>query len=174
MKPQMKIGFNCSSCDLFHAGHVTMMKMEKQLCDYLIVALQVDPTIDRPGVKNKPVQSVYERYVQLQGCKYVDEILVYETEADLLNLLQTQNIDVRFLSEEYKDRDFTGKQYCIDNGVELFFHLRRHQYSSTELRNRVYTLEKKKRDEKIENKVDQYSPELLEKYSLKDNDQGKM
>ena len=106
-----------------------MMKMEKQLCDYLIVALQVDPTIDRPGVKNKPVQSVYERYVQLQGCKYVDEILVYETEADLLNLLQTQNIDVRFLSEEYKDRDFTGKQYCIDNGIELFFHLRRHQYS---------------------------------------------
>ena len=171
---KMKIGFNCSSCDLFHAGHVTMMKMEKQLCDYLIVALQVDPTIDRPGVKNKPVQSVYERYVQLQGCKYVDEILVYETEADLLNLLQTQNINVRFLSEEYKDRDFTGKQYCIDNGVELFFHLRRHQYSSTELRNRVYTLEKKKRDENIENNVDQYSPELLEKYSLKDNDQGKM
>ena len=170
----MKIGFNCSSCDLFHAGHVTMMKMEKQLCDYLIVALQVDPTIDRPGVKNKPVQSVYERYVQLQGCMYVDEILVYETEADLLNLLQTQNIDVRFLSEEYKDRDFTGKQYCIDNGVELFFHLRRHQYSSTELRNRVYTLEKKKRDEKIENNVEQYSPELLEKYSLKENDQGKM
>ena len=174
MKPQMKIGFNCSSCDLFHAGHVTMMKMEKQLCDYLIVALQVDPTIDRPGVKNKPVQSVYERYVQLQGCKYVDEILVYETEADLLNLLQTQNIDVRFLSEEYKDRDFTGKQYCIDNGIELFFHLRRHQYSSTELRNRVYELEKKKRDEKIENNVEQYSPELLEKYSLKENDQGKM
>ena len=170
----MKIGFNCSSCDLFHAGHVTMMKMEKQLCDYLIVALQVDPTIDRPGVKNKPVQSVYERYVQLQGCKYVDEILVYETEADLLNLLQTQNINVRFLSEEYKDRDFTGKQYCIDNGIELFFHLRRHQYSSTELRNRVYELEKKKRDEKIESSVEQYSPELLEKYSLKENDQGKM
>ena len=170
----MKIGFNCSSCDLFHAGHVTMMKMEKQLCDYLIVALQVDPTIDRPGVKNKPVQSVYERYVQLQGCKYVDEILVYETEADLLNLLQTQNINVRFLSEEYKDRDFTGKQYCIDNGIELFFHLRRHQYSSTELRNRVYELEKKKRDEKVESNVEQYSPELLEKYSLKENDQGKM
>ena len=170
----MKIGFNCCSCDLFHAGHVTMMKMEMQLCDYLIVALQVDPTIDRPGVKNKPVQSVYERYVQLQGCKYVDEILVYETEADLLNLLQTQNIDVRFLSEEYKDRDFTGKQYCIDNGIELYFHLRRHQYSSTELRNRVYTLEKKKRDEKVESNVEQYSPELLEKYSLKENDQGKM
>jgi len=170
----MKIGFNCSSCDLFHAGHVTMMKMEKQLCDYLVVALQVDPTIDRPGVKNKPVQSVYERYVQLQGCKYVDEILVYETEADLLNLLQTQNINVRFLSEEYKDRDFTGKQYCIDNGIELFFHLRRHQYSSTELRNRVYEMEKKKRDENVENNVEQYSPQLLEKYSLKENDHGKM
>ena len=83
----MKVGFNCSSCDLFHAGHVTMMKMEKEMCDYLKVALQVDPTIDRPGIKNKPVQSIYERYVQLQGCKYVDEILVYETEADLLNLI---------------------------------------------------------------------------------------
>ena len=160
----MKIGFNCSSCDLFHAGHVTMMKMEKQMCDYLIVALQVDPTIDRPGVKNKPTQSVYERYVQLQGCKYVDEILVYETEADLLNLIQTQILHIRFLSEEYKDRDFTGKQYCIDNGIELYFHMRRHQYSSTELRNRVYELEKKKREEKVEEKVDQYSPELLDKY----------
>ena len=160
----MKIGFNCSSCDLFHAGHVTMMKMEKQMCDYLIVALQVDPTIDRPGVKNKPTQSVYERYVQLQGCKYVDEILVYETEADLLNLIQTQILHIRFLSEEYKDRDFTGKQYCIDNGIELYFHMRRHQYSSTELRNRVYELEKKKREEKVEEKVDQYSPELLNKY----------
>ena len=160
----MKIGFNCSSCDLFHAGHVTMMKMEKQMCDYLIVALQVDPTIDRPGVKNKPTQSVYERYVQLQGCKYVDEILVYETEADLLNLIQTQTLHIRFLSEEYKDRDFTGKQYCIDNGIELYFHMRRHQYSSTELRNRVYELEKAKREEKIEEKVEQYSPKLLNKY----------
>ena len=134
------------------------------MCDYLIVALQVDPTIDRPGVKNKPTQSVYERYVQLQGCKYVDEILVYETEADLLNLIQTQTVHIRFLSEEYKDRDFTGKQYCIDNGIELYFHMRRHQYSSTELRNRVYELEKKKREEKVEEKVDQYSPELLNKY----------
>ena len=160
----MKIGFNCSSFDLFHAGHVTMLKMEKELCDYLKVALQVDPTIDRPGVKNKPTQSVYERYVQLQGCKYVDEILVYETEADLLNMLQTQTIDVRFLSEEYKDRDFTGKQYCIDNGIELYFHLRRHQYSSTELRNRVYQLEKVKRSENVEESVEQYSPKLLDKY----------
>ena len=164
----MKIGFNCSSFDLFHAGHVTMLKMEKQMCDYLIVALQVDPTIDRPGIKNKPIQSVYERYVQVQSCKYVDEILVYETESDLLNMIMTQTIDVRFLSEEYKDRDFTGKQYCIDNGIELVFHKRQHQYSSTELRNRVYDLETKKREIKSEEKSqEQYSPELLEKYKQK-------
>ena len=143
-----------------------MLKMEKEMCDYLKVALQVDPTIDRPGVKNKPVQSVYERYVQLQACKYVDEILVYETEADLLNLIQTQTIDIRFLSEEYKDRDFTGKQYCTDNGIELFFHLRRHQYSSTELRNRVYLLEQQKKSESDVVAPEQYSPEILTKYGL--------
>ena len=107
----MKIGFNCSSFDLLHAGHVTMLKMEREMCDYLKVALQTDPTIDRYGAKNKPVQSIYERYVQLQACKYVDEILVYDTEAELLNLLQTQTIHIRFLSEEYLNRDFTGKQY---------------------------------------------------------------
>ena len=169
----MKIGFNCSSFDLFHAGHVTMLKMEKRLCDYLIVALQVDPTVDRPGIKNKPIQSVYERYVQLQGCKYVDEILVYETEEDLLNLIQTQNIDVRFLSEEYKDRDFTGKQYCIDNGIEIHYHLRKHKYASSELRNRVYSLEKKKREQTVQgaetniDELEQYSPKLLEKYNQK-------
>ena len=160
----MKIGFNCSSCDLFHAGHVTMLKMEKHMCDHLIVALQVDPTIDRPGIKNKPTQSVYERYVQLQGCKYVDEILVYETENDLLNLIKTQTIHIRFLSEEYKNIDFTGKQYCIDNGIEIHFHKREHQYSSTELRNRVYELERQKREEKGIKDIKQYSPEILGKY----------
>jgi len=164
----MKIGFNCSSFDLFHAGHVTMLKMEKEMCDYLKVALQVDPTIDRPGIKNKPVQSVYERYVQLQACKYVDEILVYETEDDLINLIKTQTMHIRFLSEEYKDRDFTGKQYCIDHGIELHFHLRKHKYSSTEIRNRVYTLEEAKRSEKVQDEVlEQYSPKLLNKYGVK-------
>lgn len=157
----MKIGFNCSSFDLFHAGHVTMLKIEKSMCDYLKVALQVDPTIDRPGSKNKPIQSVYERYVQLQACKYVDEILVYETEEDLLNLLKTQAINVRFLSEEYKDRDFTGKQYCIENGIELFYHPRRHIYSSSELRNRVFDLESKKRIEPNIADIPQHSTELL-------------
>ena len=140
----MKIGFNCSSFDLFHAGHVTMLKMEKEMCDYLKVALQVDPTVDRPGIKNKPVQSIYERYVQLQGCKYVDEILVYQTEQDLLNLIQTQTIHIRFLSEEYLNRDFTGKQYCLNNGIDLHYHKRQHQYSSSDLRKRVYQLELEK------------------------------
>jgi glycerol-3-phosphate cytidylyltransferase len=154
----MKIGFNCSSFDLFHAGHVTMLKMEKQMCDYLIVALQVDPTIDRPGAKNKPAQSVYERYVQLQACKYVDEILVYETEYDLLQLLMTQTIDIRFLSEEYLNRDFTGKQYCMDNGIELHYHKRQHDYSSSDLRRRVAKLE----NMKVEHETTlQHDPSLI-------------
>ena len=164
----MKIGFNCSSFDLFHAGHVTMLKMEKDLCDWLIVALQVDPTIDRPGIKNKPIQSVYERYVQVQGCRYVDEILVYETEEDLLNMIKTQRMDIRFLSEEYENRDFTGKQYCIDNGIEIHYHKRQHKYSSTELRKRVHHLEELKRTETlIEGPADQHSPELLQHYEDK-------
>ena len=159
-----KVGFNCSSWDLFHAGHVTMLKMEKELCDYLMVALQVDPTIDRPGIKNKPIQSIYERYVQLQACKYVDEILVYSTEYDLMQLLMTQTIHIRFLSEEYLNRDFTGKQYCIQNGIELHYHKREHEYSSTELRNRVYSLEKQKRElVEQETSLPQHSPELIKK-----------
>lgn len=160
----MKIGFNCSSFDLLHAGHVTMLKMEKQLCDYLIVALQVDPTIDRPGIKNKPAQSVYERYVQLQACKYVDEILIYETEFDLLQLLQTQTIHIRFLSEEYLNRDFTGKQYCIDNGIELYYHKRQHIYSSSELRSRIHELEEQKKIFSKESEILQHSTELIKKY----------
>lgn len=142
----MIIGFNCSSFDLLHAGHVTMLKMEKQLCDYLIVGLQCDPTIDRPGIKNKPVQTIYERYVQVQAVKYVDEILVYNTEDDLLNLLKTHRIDIRFLSDEYINRDFTGKQYCIDNNIKLHYHQRQHPYGSTELRNRTYNAEAELRE----------------------------
>jgi len=134
--------------------------MEKQLCDYLIVALQIDPTIDRPGTKNKPVQSAYERYVQLQACKYVDEILIYETEYDLLQLLMTQKIDIRFLSEEYLNRDFTGKQWCMNNGIELYYHKRQHDYSSSELRARTAKLENAK-DKESGKSLPQYSPELI-------------
>jgi glycerol-3-phosphate cytidylyltransferase len=160
----MKIGFNCSAFDLLHTGHITMLKKEKELCDYLKVALQVDPTIDRPGVKNKPVQSVYERYVQLQACRYVDEILVYETEQDLLNLLMTQDIHIRFLGDEYREKNYTGKQYCMDHGIELYYHSRKHPYSSTELRNRVYSLEKIKRETPEPETLPQHSPYLLDKY----------
>jgi len=135
--------------------------MEKQLCDYLIAALQIDPTIDRPGIKNKPIQSCYERYVQLQACKYVDEILVYETEFDLLQLIKTQAMHIRFLSEEYKDRDFTGKQYCLDNNIELYYHKRQHIYSSSELRARTAKFESlTERDSNIIAPL-QYSPELV-------------
>ena len=160
----MKIGFNCSAWDMLHAGHVTMLKKEKDMCDYLKVGLQVDPTIDRPGVKNKPVQSAYERYVQLQACKYIDEILIYETEQDLLNLLMTQNIHIRFLGDEYKRKDFTGKRFCIESGIELHYHDRFHPYSSTEIRNRVYEMEKSKREQPQPETLPQHSTLLLNKY----------
>ena len=130
-----KVGFTCSCFDLFHAGHVLMLEEAKQQCDYLIVGLQTDPTIDRPE-KNKPVQSVYERYVQLKGCKYVDEIIPYSTENDLMNLLTTVNYDVRILGEEYRIKTFTGKH--LDK--EYYYNTRPHTYSSTELRKRLNTL----------------------------------
>jgi glycerol-3-phosphate cytidylyltransferase len=128
----MKIGFTCSCFDLFHAGHVLMLEEAKTQCDYLIVGLQTDPTIDRPE-KNKPVQTVYERYVQLKGCKYVDEIIPYSTEEDLLNLLTTVSYDVRILGEEDRTKAFTGKH--LDK--EYYYNTRPHTYSSTELRKRI-------------------------------------
>jgi glycerol-3-phosphate cytidylyltransferase len=128
----MKIGLTCSSFDLFHAGHVLMLEEAKQHCDYLIVALQTDPTVDRPE-KNKPIQSVYERHVQLKGCRYVDEIIPYSTEKDLLNLLTTVQYDVRILGEEYSEKDYTGRLL----GKETYYNKRHHTYSSTELRKRI-------------------------------------
>jgi glycerol-3-phosphate cytidylyltransferase len=110
------------------------------------------------------VQSVYERYVQLQACRYIDEILVYETEQDLLNLLMTQNINIRFLGDEYREKNFTGKQYCMDHGIELYYHPRRHPFSSTQLRNRVFEMEKEKRELPQPNAPEQHSPFLLDKY----------
>lgn len=141
---KLKVGFNCSTFDLFHVGHVTMLKDEKRFCDYLIVAVQTDPTVDRPETKNKPVQSIYERFCQVSACKYVDEVLVYTTEDDLLSILKTQHIDIRFLGEEYKHKDFTGKRWCIDNGVEIHYHLRDHPYSSSALRRRVFKAEEER------------------------------
>lgn len=132
----MKIGITASTFDLFHAGHVIMLKEAKEHCDYLICALQTDPSVDRPE-KNKPVQTVYERFVQVNGCKYVDQVIPYESESDLLNLISSIPLQVRILGVEYKDKDFTGKQYCIDNGIQIYYNSRGHSFSSTELRNRV-------------------------------------
>jgi glycerol-3-phosphate cytidylyltransferase len=130
----MKIGFTASAFDLFHAGHICMLEEAKQHCDYLIVGLQTDPTIDRP-TKNRPVQTVYERWVQLAACQYIDRIIPYATEKELLDILQSQNIDVRFVGEEYMDVDFTGK----DLGIPIHYNKRRHSFSTTELRQRVFT-----------------------------------
>ena len=135
----MKVGFTCSCFDLFHAGHIMMLKEAKSQCDYLIVGLQTDPTIDRPE-KNKPVQSVFERFVQLQACKYVDEIVVYATEKDLLDLLQSYPIDVRIIGDEYKDKPFTGRE--LD--MEIYYNRRKHSFSTTELRKRVTQIESDK------------------------------
>ena len=140
----MKIGFNCSSFDLLHTGHVTMLKMEKQLCDYLIVALQTDPTIDRPDTKNKPVQSIVERQIQLAACRYVDEVVVYQTEQDLVDLLLILPLDVRILGVEYAEKNFTGRSECIDRGIQLIYNGRDHSFSSSGLRSRVVAAESQK------------------------------
>jgi glycerol-3-phosphate cytidylyltransferase len=133
----MKIGFTCSTFDLFHAGHIMMLKEARTQCDYLIVGLQTDPTIDREE-KNKPVQGIFERYVQLQACKYVDEIVVYATEKELLDVLQSYPIDVRILGEEYMTKEFTGNN--LD--MQLYFNRREHSFSTTELRQRVVDAER--------------------------------
>lgn len=140
----MKIGFTCSTFDLFHAGHIMMLKEAKSVCDHLIVGLQTDPTLDRKQ-KNKPVQSIFERYVQLQACKHVDEIVVYATEKELIDILLSYPIDVRILGDEYESKDFTGKQECISKGIEFHFNKRLHSFSTTELRNRVIYAEDIKR-----------------------------
>lgn len=128
-----KVGFTCSCFDLFHAGHIMMLKESKSVCDYLIVGLQTDPTIDRPE-KNKPIQSVFERYVQLEACKYVDEIVVYATEKDLLDILHSYPINVRVVGDEYKDKEFTGKDL---SHIQIYYNSRKHSFSTTELRKRV-------------------------------------
>ena len=131
-----KVGFTCSCFDLFHAGHIMMLKESKSVCDYLIVGLQTDPTIDRPE-KNKPIQSVVERFIQLEACKYVDKVIPYTTEKELIDILLSYHIDVRILGEEYQEKDFTG----MELGMEFYFNKRRHSFSTTELRQRVVAAE---------------------------------
>ena len=140
----MKIGFTCSTFDLFHAGHLLMLEEAKKQCDYLIVGLQTDPTIDRPKEKNKPVQTVFERFVQLEACKYVDKVIPYATEKELVDILLAYPINVRILGDEYKDRDFTGRWECETHGIELYYNRREHSFSTTELRQRVVAAEVEK------------------------------
>ena len=131
------VGITFSAFDLLHAGHIVMLREAKNHCDYLIAGIQTDPTIDRPDTKNKPVQSLVERYSQLSAVKYVDEIIPYQTEQDLIDILSMYEIDVRILGDEYKEKDFTGKDICNKRGIDLYFNKRDHRFSTSDLRERV-------------------------------------
>jgi len=132
----MKIGFTCSTFDLLHAGHIAMLREAKEHCDYLICGLQSNPSIDRKE-KNAPVQTIVERQVQLAAVKFVNEIIVYETEKDLEDILEMFHIDIRILGDEYRDKDFTGKDICKKRGIALYFNKREHRFSSSSLRKLV-------------------------------------
>lgn len=140
----LTIGITFSAWDLLHAGHIAMLAEAKNHCDYLIAGLQTDPTIDRPDTKNKPVQSIVERQIQLSACRFVDEVVVYQTERDLIDLLLILPLDVRILGVEYQHKDFTGKQECLSKGINLVFNSRDHSFSSSSLRRRVVENERMK------------------------------
>jgi len=129
----MKKGITFGAFDLFHAGHVLMLEEAKTVCDYLIVCIQSDPSLDREE-KNKPVQSIIEREIQVSGCRFVDEVIIYDTEVDLLNIIGQVDWDVRIIGEEYKDKDFTGRDQTLER---CHFNKRPHTFSSSELRERV-------------------------------------
>lgn len=143
-KEGLKIGLTASQFDLLHAGHIAMLSEAKNHCDYLIAALQNDASIDRPDTKNAPVQSIVERQIQLSATRYVDEIVIYNTEKDLEDLLLILPIDVRILGIEYKDKRFTGREICDQRKIELVFNGRDHSFSSSNLKTRVYEAESKK------------------------------
>jgi glycerol-3-phosphate cytidylyltransferase len=139
-----KIGITFSTFDMLHAGHIAMLSEAKNHCDYLICGLQTDPTIDRPDTKNKPVQSIVERQIQLAACRYVDEVVVYQTEQDLVDLLLILPLDVRILGVEYQDKEFSGDEECYKRGIEIVFNGRDHSFSSSSLRRRVVAAESHK------------------------------
>tara|TARA_R110002126_G_scaffold155527_1_gene302557 strand:- start:3732 stop:4148 length:417 start_codon:yes stop_codon:yes gene_type:complete len=136
----MITGFTASTFDLLHAGHVAMLREAKDQCDYLICGLQVDPSIDRAN-KNSPVQTLVERYAQLNAIQYVDEIIPYQTEQDLEDILTMYNFDVRIIGSEYKDMKFTGRAICASRGIEIYFNKRDHRFSTSDLRRRVNELQ---------------------------------
>ncbi len=139
-----KIGITFSTFDILHAGHIAMLAEAKNHCDYLIAGLQTDPTIDRPDTKNSPVQSIVERQIQLAACRYVDEVVVYQTEQDLIDLLLILPIDIRVLGVEYEAKEFTGKREGYSRGIEHIFNRRDHSFSSSGLRSRVVAAESQK------------------------------
>ena len=141
----LKVGITFSTFDLFHAGHVAMLSEAKNHCDYLIAALQTDPTIDRPDSKNPPIQSIVERQIQVSTNRNVDEVVIYQTEKDLEDLLLILPVDVRILGIEYADKDFTGKGICVKRGIEIVYNGRDHSFSSSSLRKRVAEAERKKK-----------------------------
>ena len=138
----MKVGITFSTFDLLHAGHIKMLEEAKRQCDYLIVGLQLDPSIERPE-KNSPSQSIIERYIQLKGCVHVDEIVPYVSEQDLEDILRSFKLDVRIIGEEYKGRQFTGKDYCKNKGIDIYYNKREHRFSSSGLRKQVKKAEDK-------------------------------
>ena len=139
----MRIGITFSTFDLFHAGHVKMLEEAKRQCDYLIVGLQLDPSIDRSN-KNAPSQSIIERYIQLKGSKYIDEIVPYVSEQDLEDILHSFKLDVRIIGDEYKEKNFTGKTYCEEKGIDIYYNSRDHRFSSSGLRKQVKKVEENK------------------------------
>jgi len=144
-KEGLKIGITFSTFDLLHAGHIAMLSEAKNHCDYLIAALQTDPTINRPESKNSPVQTIVERQIQLSTNRNVDEVVVYQTEKDLEDLLLILPVDVRILGIEYADKEFTGKEICKKRGIEIVYNGRDHSFSSSSLRKRVAEAEGNKK-----------------------------
>lgn len=142
-QPKKIIGITCSTFDLLHTGHIIMLEECKKYCDYLICALQVDPTIDRPN-KNKPIQSLVERYIQLDAVSYVDKIIPYVTEQDLEELFESLDLDVRIIGEDYRNQSFTGKEICNKRNIKLIYNKRDHKFSTSSLRDKIYKEEKQK------------------------------
>lgn len=143
-KQKRIIGITCSTFDLLHTGHIIMLEECKKHCDFLICALQVDPTIDRKE-KNKPIQSLVERYLQLDAVKFVDKIIPYSTEEELVTIFTSLDLDIRIIGEEYKEKEFTAKDVCRKRGIKLVYNKREHDFSTTNLRQRIYDQESNKR-----------------------------
>ena len=133
-------GITFGAFDLFHAGHVLMFEEAKTVCEHLIVCIQTDPSIDRKN-KNSQVQSIVERQIQVSGCRYVDEVLIYDSEQDVLDILSTKEWDIRIIGDEYKDKDFTAKKICYKRKIEIIYNKRDHSFSSTDLKKRTKIME---------------------------------